>query len=277
MNYTDRFLREAASYSVLDVLLADVAVRIQLTPTDYQTAVDHYEAINDWIDREESPLHGRVQLVYPQGGFKIGATIARHATDADFDIDVMAQINWPDVDPEVALSTLHHSIRGERGSRYHEKAERKTRCSTVNYDGMHLDVTPAVRIGREEKTSLIFHSKPSNPSVPKQRLYANPDGFGEWFILRTPADEAFGLFFEKRALDYNRALFEMQARADAESVPVQMPAYRKSRAVIALQLIKRWRNIAYDRRHARLRLPPSVLIAFYGRRTPTARGRWPTS
>ena len=42
-----------------------------------------------------------------------------------------------------------------------------------------------------------------------------------------------------------------------------MPAYRKSRAVIALQLIKRWRNIAYDRRHPKLRLPPSVLLAYY--------------
>jgi hypothetical protein len=42
-----------------------------------------------------------------------------------------------------------------------------------------------------------------------------------------------------------------------------MPAYRKSKAVICLQLIKRWRNIAYERRHSELRLPPSVLLAFY--------------
>jgi len=51
--------------------------------------------------------------------------------------------------------------------------------------------------------------------------------------------------------------------ADAAMVPVQAPSYRKSRAVIVLQLIKRWRNLAYDRRHARLRLPPSVLLAYY--------------
>ena len=56
MNYSDRFLRETASYGVLDVMLADIAIRIQLTPTDYQAAIDHYEAINEWIDREESPL-----------------------------------------------------------------------------------------------------------------------------------------------------------------------------------------------------------------------------
>ena len=33
--------------------------------------------------------------------------------------------------------------------------------------------------------------------------------------------------------------------------------------MIALQLIKRWRNLAYDRRHKSRRLPPSVLLAYY--------------
>lgn len=265
MNYSDRFLRETASYSVLDVMLADIAVRIQLTPTDYQLAVDRFATINEWMDREDSPLHGRIQLFYPQGGFMIGATVARHATDAEFDLDLMAQIDWPaNIDPEVALSTTHHAIRGESGSRYYRKAERKTRCSTVQYEGMHVDVTSAVRlVGREERTSFIFHSKPSDPAEPKLSLHANPFGFGQWFIASTPADEIFGLYFEKASLDYNRLRLEVMAKADAEPVPAQMPAYRKSRAVIALQLIKRWRNLAYDRRHPKLRLPPSVLLAYY--------------
>jgi hypothetical protein len=203
MNYTDRFLRETASYSVLDVMLADIAIRIQLTPADYQTAVEHFDAINEWMDRADSPLHGRIELFYPPGGFMIGATTARHATDAEFDIDVMAQINWPaNIDPEAALFTAHSAIRGEPGSRYYRKSERKTRCSTVRYDGMHLDVTPSVRfIGREDRTSLIFHSKPSDPKEPKRTLLANPFGFGQWFIARTPADEIFGLYFEKASLD----------------------------------------------------------------------------
>src|SRR5215216_1559957 len=78
---------------------------------------------------------------YPQGGFMISAMTARHDTEANFDIDVMAQIDWPaNVDPEAALSTLDQAIRGEPGSRYYKKTARKTRCSTVHYDGMHLDV-----------------------------------------------------------------------------------------------------------------------------------------
>jgi hypothetical protein len=266
MNFTDRFLRESASYSALDVMLADVAVRIQLSPTDYQLAVDHYHAIHEWIEREDSPLFGIVLDFYAQGGFAIGATVARHATDDEFDIDAMAQIAYrTDVDPEFVLSKLDKAIRAERGSRYYDKTDRKTRCSTVYYDGMHLDVTPTVRlVGRTEKTGLIFHSKPDDPREPKLALHANPHGFAQWFIQQTPPDQNFGKFFEKRSLDYDRGRMALlQNRADAIPVPDQCPAYRKSRAVIALQLIKRWRNLAYDKRHAGRRLPPSVLLAFY--------------
>lgn len=64
MNYTDRFLREIANYSPLDVMLADIAVRIQLSPTDHNRAIRHSDAIQEWIEREDSPLHGLVQIFY---------------------------------------------------------------------------------------------------------------------------------------------------------------------------------------------------------------------
>ncbi len=265
MNYSDRYLRQIASYSTVDVMLADVTIRIQLSPTDHQIAVDHYHAIHEWLEREDSPLFGLVRDFYTQGGFAIGATVARHSTDDEFDIDVMADLACrTDVDPEDVLAALDDAIRGKPGSRYHLKTDRKTRCSTVNYDAMHLDVTPTVRlVGTIEKTGLIFHSKPQDPREPKMSLPANPHGFAQWFIALTPPDQDFGAFFERRSLDHERERALILKRADAVPVPEHCPAYHKSRAVIALQLIKRWRNLAYDKRHANRRLPPSVLLAFY--------------
>jgi hypothetical protein len=265
VNYSDRYLRQIASYSTVDVMLADVAIRIQLSPTDHELAVDHYHAIHEWLERDESPLFGLVRDFYTQGGFAIGATVARHSTDDEFDIDVMTQLAYlSDVDPEHVLATLDDAIRGKPGSLYHLKTDRKTRCSTVNYDGMHLDVTPTIRLtGTIEKTGLIFHSKPEDPKEPKMSLTANPHGFVQWFIARTPPDQDFGAFFERRSLDYDRERALLLKRADAVPVPEHCPAYQKSRAVIALQLIKRWRNLAYDKRHKNRRLPPSVLLAFY--------------
>jgi hypothetical protein len=129
---------------------------------------------------------------------------------------------------------------------------------------MHLDVTPTVRLmGTIERTGLIFHSKPEDPTEPKMSLAANSHGIAQWFIAQTPPDQDFGAFFARRSLDYDRERALILKHADAVPVPEHYPAYQKSRAVIALQLIKRWRNLAYDKRHTNRRLPPSVLLAFY--------------
>jgi len=264
VNQLAPFIQEIARYRPIDILLADIAVRIQLTPTDYLAAVEHYRVMGEWIDRPESPLHGLVDEFYPQGGFATGSTVAAHSDRSDFDLDAMARIRWPrTIVPEVALATQHYAIVGDLGSRYHEKAERKTRCTQIGYDRMHLDVTPSILLlYLPKKTSLIFHSKPSDPSVAQQTLYANPFGLAEWFNARVVVDEAFARFFEDRSLGHDRLRLAL-AKADTAVVPVQMPAFRKSRQVICLQLIKRWRNVTYERNHKGKRLPPSVLLTYY--------------
>lgn len=263
MSLDDPILQKIARFTPQDILLADVAVRIQLSPTEYETAIKHYEVMGEWIDRPGSPLRGMVEGFYPQGGFSTGSTISAHDDRSDYDLDAMAVINWGHgVDPEYALATLHQAIAGEEGSRYFDKSERKTRCTQVQYSGMHLDVTPSVLIASmDPKTSFIFHSKPSDPFVPRQRIFANPFGLAEWFNARTQADIVFGSYFEQASLNYARA--SALAKADTTPVPDQLPAYKKSRQVICLQLLKRWRNIVYDRNHPTLRLPPSVLLTYY--------------
>ena len=260
------FVRNIPSnLSPLDVMLAEIALRIQLSPTDDGKAVDRYETVSEWIDRPDSPLHGYVEMTYPQGSMAIGATVARSSERDEHDIDAVAQLGLSrETDPEVALSLLETSIRGERGSRYHDKTIRRTRCVTIEYaDGMHLDVTPAIRLPElHERTSFIFHSKPEDPREPKKRLYANPHGFAEWFTDMTAAsaDAAFAEYFERRSLE--EARLRIMAKGETEPVPDQMPAYRKSRALISLQLIKRFRNMGYERR-PNLRRPPSVLLCKY--------------
>ena len=245
--------------SPIDLLLADVAIRVQLSRTDYDKAVRRYETVSEWIERDGSPLVDLVRLFYPQGSMAIGATTAARGTD-EFDIDVVAQLLLPEnVSPSIALDMLYEAIRGEPGSRYHRMTKRRTRCVTVEYkDGMHIDFTPAVRRwNTPDRESWIFHDRPEAPDEPSSRLIANPYGFAEWFKERTPPDDQFADFYVRRATDYERAL--MAAEADAEPVPDQEPPFRKSMATIALQLLKRWRNVQYEYRSGRR--PPSIMMA----------------
>jgi hypothetical protein len=243
----------------VDVLLADVAIRIQLSRTDYRKAEERYETLGNWIDRRGSPLEGRVQLVYAQGSMAIGATIASRLTTDEHDVDFIAQLGLPyGTLPHVVLNLLYKSVRGEPGSLYYDMAERRNRCVTVHYaDKMHTDITPMIRLlGRPERESHLFHNKPENPAEPDQTLVANAFGFAEWFKMVTPVDHEFAVVFEKRAGEYERLM--LSAKADSEEMPNQEPVYRKSKAVIVLQLMKRWRNVQFDGREAR-RLP-SVMM-----------------
>ena len=244
----------------VDMLLADIAIRIQLSATDYAKAEDRYQAINNHLERDGSLLRGHVLRLYPQGSMAIDATIASCLRTDEFDIDIVAELNLPpEVSPQLALDLLYQSIRGERGSRYYDMTKRRTRCVTVNYaNGMHLDLTPVVLcVGQTARTSILFHHRPEEPRTPGYQLLANPWGFACWFQQRTPLDYAFALAFSKRT-----AAMDAQILAKAASDPVrpQKPPHEKSKAVIVLQLLKRWRNVQYDTRKGQRR-PPSVMMA----------------
>ena len=244
----------------LDILLADVAIRIQLSTTDYNTAVQRYETINRWIERDDSPLKDRVQLFYPQGSMTIGAAIASRLTTDEFDLDIVAQLDLPeDSNPKDVLDLLYTSITGTPGSRYYGKTKRNTRCVTVQYhDQMHLDVTPMVRRPfTADRESWIFHHRPEDLADRPMHLIANPYGFAEWFNDTTPVDHDFVRAFEAREREYWAR--GAQARADADPVPSQEAAFQKSRAVIVLQLLKRWRNVLFDEKSGRR--PPSVIFS----------------
>jgi hypothetical protein len=243
---------------VRDILLADVAIKLQLSPTQYKLAVRRVETLAEWLDRVDSPLRGKVTLIYAQGSMAINATIAARNTREDFDIDAIAQmILAPGTTAQQALDLLFLAIRGEKGSRYYDVTTRNTRCVTVDYQGMHVDFTPAELLPhREPRASHIFHHRPETPDLPGMRIVANPFGFAEWFIAVTPRASRFEEFFEKRSREADRLLVRA---AETEDVPEQIPAYLKPPAVVALQLMKRFRNIQYAAREGRC--PPSVMIA----------------
>lgn len=90
-----------------------------------------------------------------------------------------------------------------------------------------------------------------------ERLIANPFGFAAWFNGNTPRDQDFAQLYEARSREYERMIFEGSAQDDP--VPPQELPGRKSKAVIVFQLMKRWRNVRYDRRRGRR--PPSILLS----------------
>ena len=189
----------------------------------------------------------------------IDATISIRGTDDEYDLDIVADLSLaPDAPPGEVLDLLYEAIAGYPTS---QKVMRQTRCVTVRYtDRMHLDITPAVRLPHgAERESHIFHAHPDD--LPRQHLHVpmNAYGFACWYRERTPEERRFALAFDERP----RKAYGMEVLAEAEvdEVPDQVSLVTKSVTTVALQLLKRFRNVAYASSTGRI--PPSVMLSCF--------------
>lgn len=250
-------------FSIGERLLAATAIKIELLPSQHRLAVERKNAIEKHLERDGSPLKGLIRIFYQQGSMAIGATIKAKYRDEGFDIDIIVEIEvGPSVKPDHILNLLYTAVRGEPGSRYFDCTERQTRCVTVYYaDGMHLDLTPAVLLNKiDPRLSFIFHSKPEEPRSNDQRIHTNSYAFANEYNRRCHVDHFFAEEYKRRVLAED--LLSAQFLAEADSVPVPQHSTKvggKSAVTVALQLVKRNRNIQYRSRQGRI--PPSVMLA----------------
>lgn len=247
-------------------LLAEVSIKVELPERLHTIAVERCETLKTYIERSGSPLAGLVDFFYPQGSMATGSTIQSHKRGEGYDIDVVAELRIDrNATPAAVLDALYLAIRGEKGSRYYDMTKRQTRCVTVEYGGeylMHIDVTPSMLLDQlDPRKSHIFHAKPENPADHK-RVTINSFAFCEHFNQMNKPDPDFMVAYDERAMAFDAAIYKA-----AESKPVpdhQSVKDGKSAAVVALQLLKRNRNIRYaatDRKD--MRMPPSVMLAAF--------------
>lgn len=243
----------------LDRMLAEVALAIQLPPSLHRKAVDRYEAVRNHLESTSCHFNGHIEHFYPQGSMAIDATISNRGTDDEYDIDIIAQLcgRFRGMRPLQMLLELETALTGYRGMRI----ERQTRCVTLFYaDGMHLDVTPALRDGAftPDRQSRIPHAKGPQVSADDTLVPTNAYGFVEWYKASTPVETRLVKAFNRRWIDEEAFL---RADAEVDEVPDQTAFVVKNTATVALQLLKRYRNVRYANRPGRM--PPSVMLSHY--------------
>ncbi|WP_158927356.1 nucleotidyltransferase [Acidisphaera sp. S103] len=239
----------------LDALLADIAINVQLPPGLHAKALARFSAVREYLGRSGSPLEGQIVRFYAQGSMAIDATISTRGTDDEFDADAVVELNVAQgVTPSQVLDALYEALKDYPV----RKVLRQTRCVTLFYsDGMHIDVTPSRRTGFMEIESNIFHAKPGETQRQHAEIPMNAFGFANWYNLRTPAEETFAKAYEARMHE----AYESLAKTDpiVHPMPDQTPLPIKSVTTVALQIIKRFRNVwSIDRPG---RYPPSVMLS----------------
>lgn len=241
----------------IDRILAEIALSAQLPPSLHRKAVDRYGAVRKYLEADDA-FNGEIEHFYPQGSMAIDGTISTRGTDDEYDIDIVAQLGgrFRSMDPLSILKELERALKDYPV----RKVVRQTRCVTLFYsDNMHLDVTPSLRAyGTADRESYITHAKGPFAGPDDQFVDMNAYGFAEWYRANTPLEQRLARAFRDRWFAMDAALAKA---AEIDEVPEQCDFVVKNTATLALQLLKRYRNICYA--HYDGRIPPSVMLSYY--------------
>ena len=242
----------------LDRILAEIALSVQLPPSLHDKAKSRYEAVRRHLEATTA-FFDQVEHFYPQGSMAIDATISTRGTDDEYDLDIVSQVGgrFRGMTPLEILTELEAALADYPVQR----VLRQTRCVTLFYaDKMHLDVTPSLRVyGTLDRESLITHAKGPRRSADDRLVDMNAYGFAQWYASKTPLELRMAKEFHRRWLDH--AGLAARADADVDDVPDQCDFIVKNTATLALQLLKRFRNIRYASYAGRI--PPSVMLSYY--------------
>ena len=58
----------------LNRILKDLADELDVPPSKYREAMEHYEAVGAWLDADDSKL-AHYLSIYPQGSFALGTAV----------------------------------------------------------------------------------------------------------------------------------------------------------------------------------------------------------
>jgi hypothetical protein len=225
----------ASANAQLDELLDLVVVALQLTRTQHQSAEEKYKAVGTWLSEEGSAIRHLSPRIYSQGSLRAGTTVKplRHQ---EFDLDLVCELEasssvLPSEAYELLWSRMHSNLR------YRPILERMPRCIRLNYaNDFHLDIVPAVPDpDGASATSILIPDRAKQAWLP-----SDPKGYAQWFEDQTVPVR------RKHALD-------------SSVEPLQLPqaAHEKASLKLAVQLLKRWRDIAFAKR---AEVPPSSIV-----------------
>ncbi len=221
--------------------LLQLANSLDISDAQYEAAVKHYEAVGDWLNKDDSPIAEYDPQIYPQGSFRLGTMIKPVNDKDEYDIDLVCKLKALRKE-NVTQKQLKDMVGGrlKKNERYRKMLKEGKRCWTLQYadsSRFHMDILPAIpdeeisRIASEIGTNLAE----SAILITDRELYqwqrSNPVGYAEWF------KERMRIEFIKE-----RKLLAESLSANVEDVPeykVKTPLQQ------SIQILKRHRDIMF--------------------------------
>lgn len=241
---------------VLEALAEEIEVPDHLD----KLARCRYQAIGDWLNREESSITHRDPKISPQGSFILGTAIRPLQDDDTFDIDLVVTLQG--TKQQLTMKELKDMVGNEviayaNARNMKQKPEDKRRCWTMEYSdsvNFHLDILPSIPDIDRYKALLENHNRDglsassdiadlaiaiTDKELPEFSVLtndwpiSNPKGFANWFNLQqaTVLEE------------YRQRMVNNKQYASVEEVPAY---HAKTPLQRAIQLLKRHRDKMFE-------------------------------
>src|SRR5438876_666619 len=221
-----------SSREQLDALLLEVCDGLQLRPSRHELAVERYGTVNEILEKAGSPFRFLRPRIFPQGSMALGTTCK--PVEGPHDLDFVLQIDAPHWrwHPLAGLSALYECLSSNET--YRKMISLKNRVVRLTYaDEFYMDILPAYTDLSSGGTCILVPDRARVSLCP-----SNPEGFILWF--------------RNRCLPRTRRVMEK-----AKPVPAQEAVHEKEPLQLAVQLLKRWRDLAFAEE---CRAPISVVL-----------------
>ena len=242
-------MNEHISRERLNRILTDLAAELDVPPSKYREATEHYKAVGAWLDADDSELARYELSIYPQGSFALG-TAVKPLGDEEYDVDAVCLLQLtPDQVTQKQLKDLVGDRLKHPQSRYKHMIDRRDggrRCWTIRYadaSKFHLDVLPAIpdddtwllALGVPEEwaeTAICLTDRKTWSDPYSEWPRSNPKGYIAWFKdrMRLRLEEAKRF----RAMEIHAEVEEI------EDFDVRTPLQR------LIQILKRHRDVRFN-------------------------------
>lgn len=215
----------------LDDMLKRITEALQLNDARRTLVEDRYKAVSSFI--ESTPGLFFDADIYAQGSYRLGTTV-RPREGEEYDLDFVVQIHkeWK----ALTFSTVYQSFRDllESDGRWEDLVIEKPRCIRLNYaDEFHMDIIPTCTENRfGDKNRIMVPDKTEHKWV-----VSNPEGYALWFESK---------YIAQRNIYLSDFYPGMEIRA-AQDLPQDNPNYLKQPLQHAVQLIKRYRDVYFEK------------------------------
>lgn len=235
-------------------ILENLGEQLDISKSQYDAAVKSYEAVGDWLSKEDSPLFKYKPRILPQGSFMLGTIIKPINEEDDVDIDLVCKLegkpeNWTQEHVKNAVGDRLKDNETYEGMLEDEDGGR--RCWTLEYSNeanYHMDILPSVT---DENFTVFLNESFSNiQDLDTEKLAIRITDKEEFnYSYETNSEEwmksnpfGYGKWFYQQAIYESTKLFSLSEAVD----PVRAYQNKKMPLQRVVQFLKRHRDIMFS-------------------------------